>query len=92
MSGDGLVEIAKRHALTGEHAGRYLRVAPDVITYLHALAAEMSGPPAYKPVLGQPRPDGLPIVVDTDLPAGGWRLLEVADGAVVQSGQLAPRP
>lgn len=62
--------------------------APDVVCALRFFAAPVEPPAAWQPS-PLAAPTDLPVVVDDDLPAGVWRMLN-AEGGIVREGTLEP--
>lgn len=85
-----ITEIVRRRYTTGEYGGTHFRMP----SALWAELRETVPPPGPEPLFGGPRLDQLlaiPIVVDDELPAGTWRLVDTATKAVLFEGGTGER-
>jgi hypothetical protein len=84
-----MTEIVKRRYETGEYGGTHFRMP----SALWAALRESAPPPSPAPLFGAANLDallGIPIVVDEELPAGTWRLVDTVSKAVLFEGSSVP--
>ncbi|WP_431935847.1 hypothetical protein [Micromonospora sp. RP3T] len=83
-----LVEAVKMASTRPRSGVARLECPPDVVAYLHQVAAEEDPPVPWRPQPIVPL-GSVSVVVDADMPAGSWRMVDAA-GGVVWEGTVEP--
>lgn len=86
-----LTDIARHHHETDEYRDALLVVAGDV---LEAMRRDHAAPPKPPwamtiPDLAAPLRPSIPLIVDEELPAGAWRLIDRTSKDVIRDGTCA---
>lgn len=80
-------DILRRHHETGVYGGCYFRLAPTAWAVIRQATPPQ---PPRRPWMGASLHEllSIPIVLDDELPDGGWRLVDRTDDAVLFSGNV----
>ena len=84
-----MTAIVKRRYETGEYGNAHFKVSPDVLSKMR----EHAPAPQPGPLRGWLGGDllgvllAIPVVVDEELPAGTWRLVENGTGRIIHGGE-----
>lgn len=85
-----LSDIARQHHATGEYGGALLVVAEDVLEAMRERHAAPPKPAMTIPDLAALLRSSIPLLVDAELPAGAWRLIDRTSKDVIAEGSCGP--